>query len=33
MLDVEAVGAAGAGTLLLLQPDFFFANYGELGNR
>jgi hypothetical protein len=28
--DVEAVGAAGARTLLLLQPDFFFGDVGEL---
>ena len=30
VLHVEPVGAARAGALLLLQPDFFFGNIGEL---
>ena len=29
VLDVEPVGAAGAGALLLLQPDFFLGDVGE----
>ncbi len=30
MLHVEPVGAPGARALLLLQPDFFFGDFGEL---
>jgi hypothetical protein len=32
VLHVEAIGAPGAGALLLLQPDFFFGDVGELGD-
>jgi hypothetical protein len=30
VLDVEAVGAPGPGALLLLQPDRFLGDVGEL---
>lgn len=30
VLRVKPIGAAGADTLLLLQPDFFFGDEGEL---
>jgi hypothetical protein len=33
VLHVEPVGAARAGALLLLQPDFFFGDLGELLER
>jgi hypothetical protein len=32
MLHIETEGAAGARTLLLLQPDFFFGDVGERGD-
>jgi hypothetical protein len=32
VLHVEPVGAPGARALLLLQPDFFFGDLGELGD-
>jgi hypothetical protein len=33
VLDVEPVSAAGARTLLLGEPDLFFGDLGELGDR
>jgi hypothetical protein len=33
VLDVEPVGAAGAGTLLLLQPDLFLGSVGRALDR
>jgi hypothetical protein len=33
MLHVELVGAACAGAFLLGEPDLFFGNVGEGGDR
>jgi hypothetical protein len=33
VLNVEPVGPPGPRALLLLQPDFFFGNVGELVER
>ena len=33
VLDVEPVGAPGAGALLLPQPDLFFGNVGQALER
>jgi hypothetical protein len=32
VLNIEPVGAGGARTLLLGEPDFFFGDRGELGD-